>query len=159
MAESDAVSVPTESVSAPVNALELFTRPALRLSRRQKEILGICGKGAPPTEKQKLRNLAAGNRLKKYHEDRRAQRKAQECDVTRDIEEKANVKIVEQQKRPRVSVKKRPVVEPSSDSVSQSDSGEEEEVHTPPTKQHKRSKHIERETPSVYVNPYMELFR
>lgn len=159
MAESEPVTTPPETVVAPVNALELFTRPALRLSRRQKEILGICGKGGPPTEKQKLRNLAAGNRLKKYHEERRAQRKAQECDVTRDIEEKANVKIVEQQKRARVSVKKRPVVEPSSISSAESDSGEADESSVPLPKIPKRSKQSVPDVQAAYVNPYLGLFR
>ena len=103
-ARSDVAEDPQESE----HPLAIFMRPSLRLSKRQKVILGLHPKPGPPSEKQKLRNEAAGARLKKYHETRRQARAAATNDITTAIETIANVSIVKKDKAPRVQIKKQP---------------------------------------------------
>lgn len=154
MADKEATETPTVAPT-PDNPLEMLTRPALRLSKRQKAILGLCATPAPPTDKQKLRNIAAGERLKKFHEDRRQKRALSEKAATKQLEEKTNVKVIETPKKARVSVKRRLVVESSVESESASESESDEPV----VRKKKVHRHEPQAPPAIpaHTNPYFLL--
>jgi hypothetical protein len=148
---ADETAAAPEPVATPpaMSPLDMLTRPSLRLSQRQKAILGLCATPAPPTEKQQIRNKAAGERLKKFHQDRKTRREADEKTATRQLEEAAKVVVVQPPKKPKVSVKRKLVVEPSVESEPSSDSESDEPVHIK-SKIHKK----EHSDPPAPINPY-----
>jgi len=137
--------------------MAMFMRPSLRLSKRQKVVLGLCPAPGPPTEKQRLRNEAAGQRLKRYHEDRRKARSLAAADATAQLETIANVTISKKSAAPRVQIKKPPVKKSKAYSASESEQASESELEEPVRRV--KSKRSEPETPPVYVNPFLHLFK
>jgi hypothetical protein len=125
--ETPVVEPPVQAPPAPDNTVhKSLLHPELRLSRRQKEILGLVGVKLAVTAKQAERNKVAGDRLRAFHATKRKNKEAEEEAKRKSFEAAAKVSVVSQKKRDRVCLKKRDVVPaaPQSESESESSDGE-----------------------------------
>lgn len=103
-------SSPVETAVVPDNTIhKSLLNPELRLSRRQREVLGMVGVKVPATEKQAARNKVAGDRLKAFHVAKRKTKQDEEDAKRKAFEAEANVKVVGQAKRERVRLKQKTV--------------------------------------------------
>ena len=149
---------PPVDTPTPVSTISsAFLAPSLRLSKRQRSILGIGGTPLPPTEKQKLRNIEAGKRLRAYHEHRKTQRGLEAKSTTASLEKQSRV-VIESPKK-RVSLKKQRVPEPSQSS---DESSSDRETRRRVKKASKTAKAIEKLDARIAKvitppNPYLDL--
>jgi hypothetical protein len=134
--------------------------PELRLSRRQREVLGIVGIKGDVSEKQKERNKVAGERLKRYHTAKKTAKLEAEAERLRLFELENKVRVGGQKKRDanaRVRLKREVVEE-------QSESEEDKEVVRRARKVAKTAKVLEKLDEKISrvakaaqpANPYLE---
>ena len=135
--------------------------PELRLSRRQKQVLGLVGVKEPVTEKQAQRNKVAGERLKAFHATRKKLKAESEAEKQRQFETDAKVRVGSQKKRDppgRVRIKRpAPPIEYES-------SSSDEEIRRKAKKVSKTAKALEKLDDTISrvakvaipTNPYLE---
>lgn len=87
---SETPSPPQEQSSPPSIAEKI---PELKLSKRQRDVLGITKPKREPTDKEKERNAKAAERLRAYHADRKAQESKVVTDKVKTIEASSRVRI------------------------------------------------------------------
>lgn len=166
MESAEAVPVPVATVE-PVQPKPDETihrsllHPELRLSRRQKQVLGLVGIKEPVTEKQAQRNKVAGERLKSFHAARKKLKAEGEAEKQRQFESGARVRVAAQKQRDpagRVRIKRpAPPIEYES-------SSSDEEIRRKAKKVSKTAKALEKldDTISrvakvvVPMNPYLD---
>ena len=136
--------------------------PELRLSRRQKQVLGLVGIKEPVTEKQAQRNKVAGERLKAFHATRKKLKAESEAEKQRQFESDAKVRVGSQKKRDphgRIRIKR-----PAPPIEYESSSSSDEEIRRKAKKVSKTAKALEKLDDTISrvakvaipTNPYLE---
>lgn len=135
--------------------------PELRLSRRQKEVLGIIGARGDLTPKQIERNKIAGDRLRVYHASKKSSKLIAEAERQRLFELENRVRLAGSKKigKGRVRLKEKRQLE-----VSDEESDASEEVTRRVKKVSKTAKALEKLDETIarvaktaeVKNPYLE---